>query len=62
MNFPEVGFPKTAILMFIWWFPHFMVYLIDLSIWFSVWSSMVAGLLALWPIRSRAVRRGRGRR
>lgn len=47
MNFPEVGFLKTAVLMFIWWFPHFMVYLIDLSIWFSVWSSMVGGFRAL---------------
>ena len=47
MNFPDVGFTKTAVLMFIWWFPHFMVYLIDMSIWFSVWSAMVGGFRAL---------------
>jgi callose synthase len=47
MNFPDVSFLKAAILMTIWWFPHFMVYLIDMSIWFSVLSAVVGGFRAL---------------
>jgi callose synthase len=47
MNFPNIPFLKTAILMFVWWFPHFLVYLIDLSIWYSCWSSIVGGFVAL---------------
>ena len=48
MNYEEVKFVRTATLMFAWWFPHFMVYIIDLSIWYSVWSSMVGGFVALY--------------
>lgn len=47
VNFGEVSFVKTAILFFVWWFPHFLVYLIDLSIWYSLWSSLVGGFVAL---------------
>ena len=47
MNYPDMAFYKTASLMFVWWFPHFLVYLIDLSIWYSCWSSLVGGFLAL---------------
>jgi callose synthase len=55
MNYEEIKFMRTAVLMFAWWFPHFMVYIIDLSIWYSVWSSMVGGFVALYE-RQGAVR------
>lgn len=47
MNFQNLPFLKTSIIMFVWWFPHFLVYLIDLSIWYSCWSSIVGGFVAL---------------
>lgn len=47
MNFQRISFYKTSVLMFVWWFPHFLVYLIDLSIWYSMWSSLSGGLTAL---------------
>jgi hypothetical protein len=47
MNFQKISFIKTSSLMFLWWFPHFLVYIIDLSIWYSVWSAMVGGFVAL---------------
>ena len=47
MNFQNISFYKTATLMFVWWFPHFLVYLIDMSIWYSCWSSVVGGFVAL---------------
>ena len=47
MNFQNMEFYRTALLMFVWWFPHFLVYLIDLSIWYSCWSSIVGGFIAL---------------
>jgi callose synthase len=47
MNFQNLPFLKTSTLMFVWWFPHFLVYLIDLSIWYSCWSSIVGGFVAL---------------
>jgi callose synthase len=56
MNFPDVSFLKAVILMSVWWFPHFMVYLIDMSIWFSVWCAAVGGFHALLD-RQGAVRK-----
>ena len=47
MNFMDVPFAKTFILMVIWWLPHFLVFLIDLAIWFSVWSSLVGAYKAI---------------
>lgn len=47
MNFQRISFYKTGVLMFVWWFPHFLVYLIDLSIWYSMWSSFSGGFTAL---------------
>ena len=45
---PEaLSFIKTAVILFFWWFPHFLVYLIDLSIWYSVWASIVGGFIAI---------------
>lgn len=41
------SFVKTAFILFFWWFPHFLVYLIDLSIWYSVWASIVGGFIAI---------------
>lgn len=47
MNFGTLPFYKTALIIFVWWFPHFLVYCIDLSIWYSCWSSVVGGFIAL---------------
>jgi hypothetical protein len=47
MNFESVSFLKTSFLIFFWWFPHFLVYIIDLSIWYAVWSSVVGGAIAI---------------
>eukprot|EP01041_Mallomonas_annulata_P000789 gene789-1528_t len=47
MNYENVPFTQTAFLMFVWWFPHFLVYLIDLSIWYTVWAAFVGGFIAL---------------
>jgi hypothetical protein len=48
MNFGDkFSFTKTLVLLFVWWFPHFLVYNIDLSIWYSVWSSLVGGSIAI---------------
>jgi hypothetical protein len=47
MNFGTLPFYKTALIIFVWWFPHFLVYCIDLSIWYSCWSSIVGGFIAL---------------
>ena len=58
MNYDEIGFGKTLILFIIQWVPHFMVYLIDMSIWYSVWASFVGGYHALLE-RQGAVRDNR---
>lgn len=55
LNFPDISFLRTLLLFFVWWFPHFMVYLIDMSIWFACWSSAVGGMAALMD-RQGAVR------
>lgn len=47
MNFEKISFLKTATLMFFWWLPHFLVYIIDLSIWYAVWSSIAGGFIAI---------------
>jgi callose synthase len=47
MNFQKISFFKTSSLIFFWWFPHFLVYIIDLSIWYAVWSSLVGGFIAI---------------
>lgn len=47
MNFTKTSFLKTSLLIFFWWFPHFLVYIIDLSIWYAVWSSAIGGFLAI---------------
>ena len=47
MNFLNVSIVKTLILMCIWWLPHYLVFLIDLAIWFAVWSSFVGAFQAL---------------
>ena len=45
INFEKLTFLKTGSLVVVWWFPHFMVYLIDMSIWYSVWAGVVSVLL-----------------
>lgn len=47
MNFERVSFLKTAFLIFFWWLPHFLVFIIDLSIWYAVWSSLAGGFIAI---------------
>lgn len=48
MNFHRPSFFKTSVLMFFWWMPHFLVYIIDLSIWYAVWSSIAGGIVAMY--------------
>lgn len=47
MNYNQISFMKVAGLISVWWLPHFLVYIIDLSIWYAVWSSAVGGFIAL---------------
>lgn len=47
MNFTHTSFSKTALLIFFWWFPHFLVFIIDLSIWYACWSSAIGGFIAI---------------
>lgn len=47
MNYPTMSFYKTSLLIFFWWLPHFLVYIIDLYIWYSVWASMAGGVIAI---------------
>lgn len=47
MNFEHVSIYKTVTLILLLWVPHFLVYLIDLSIWFSVWGAISGGFEAL---------------
>ena len=47
MNYQEIPFAKALALITVWWFPHFLVYIIDLQIWYSVWSAVVGGFHAL---------------
>jgi hypothetical protein len=48
MNFEhKYSFIKTLLLLFVWWFPHFLVYNIDFTIWYSTWSSVVGGYVAI---------------
>ena len=55
MNFLDIPFVKTVILMLIWWVPHYMVFLIDLSIWYSLWSAFAGAIIALFQ-RQGAIR------
>lgn len=59
VNFKHISFTKTFTLVFFWWFPHFLVYLIDMSIWYAVWSSFVGGCIAIVD-RQGAVRESEG--
>lgn len=61
MNYKNVSLLRTILLMILWVLPHFMVYIIDLSIWYSVWSSFVGGFAALLQ-RQGAVRNTRNMR
>ena len=47
MNFQRTSLFKTCLLMFILWVPHLLVYLIDMSIWYAVWSSGIGAVVAL---------------
>ena len=41
MNFPEVTYWATAALLALRWIPAFLIYNIDLSIWYALWSGFV---------------------
>jgi hypothetical protein len=47
MNFSGTSFLRTSLLLILLWSPHFMVYIIDLSIWYAVWASVIGGIEAL---------------
>lgn len=55
MNYGAPGFLHTCTLLILWWLPHFLVYIIDLSIWYTVWASIAGGIVAL-SLRLGAVR------
>ena len=33
MNYEDQSLVKLLVLLFVWWSPHYLVFLIDLSIW-----------------------------
>jgi len=39
MNYPNQSFTKMLLLLGMRWLPQFIVYLIDMSIWYSVWQA-----------------------
>eukprot|EP00979_Chaetoceros_neogracilis_P015538 scaffold6112_cov265-Chaetoceros_neogracile.AAC.1 len=39
INFPDQSFAKMCIVLTMRWLPQFLVYLIDMSIWYSVWQA-----------------------
>ncbi len=43
-NFPNKNFIRSAVLVICRWIPQFLIYLIDTSIWFAVWSS-ISGII-----------------
>jgi len=42
MNYPDQSFMKMALLLILRWSPQFVVYIIDMSIWYAAWQA-VAG-------------------
>eukprot|EP00567_Pseudictyota_dubia_P000459 CAMPEP_0197467590 /NCGR_PEP_ID=MMETSP1175-20131217/65644_1 /TAXON_ID=1003142 /ORGANISM="Triceratium dubium, Strain CCMP147" /LENGTH=2205 /DNA_ID=CAMNT_0043003667 /DNA_START=287 /DNA_END=6905 /DNA_ORIENTATION=+ len=38
-NYPDQSFLKMTLLLTMRWFPQFLVYLIDMSIWYAVWQA-----------------------
>mmetsp|Transcript_54913 Transcript_54913/g.164424 ORF Transcript_54913/g.164424 Transcript_54913/m.164424 type:complete len:2150 (-) Transcript_54913:26-6475(-) len=38
-NYPDQSFIKMSLLLTMRWFPQFLVYLIDMSIWYAVWQA-----------------------
>lgn len=39
INFPNQSFAKMSLLLTMRWLPQFLVYLVDMSIWYSVWQA-----------------------
>eukprot|EP00804_Cyclotella_cryptica_P006003 CCRYP_000253-RC/>CCRYP_000253-RC protein AED:0.05 eAED:0.05 QI:240/1/1/1/1/1/9/998/2010 len=39
VNFPDQSFTKMSLLLLLRWLPQFIVYCIDMSIWYSVWQA-----------------------
>ena len=39
INFPDQSFAKMCVVLTMRWLPQFLVYLIDMSIWYSVWQA-----------------------
>ena len=47
VNYPNQSYLRLVVLITVWWLPHYLVFLIDLSIWYSVWSAFVGAFIAL---------------
>jgi callose synthase len=39
MNYPDQSFAKMSVLLTMRWLPQFIVYLIDMSIWYAAWQA-----------------------
>jgi callose synthase len=39
LNYPDQSFAKMSLVLSIRWLPQFLVYLIDMSIWYAVWQA-----------------------
>jgi callose synthase len=39
LNFPDQSFPKMMVLLVMRWLPQFIVYTIDMSIWYAAWQA-----------------------
>lgn len=39
INYPDQSFAKMSIVLIMRWMPQFLVYLIDMSIWYAVWQA-----------------------
>lgn len=39
INYPDQSFSKMSLLLIMRWLPQFLVYLIDMSIWYAVWQA-----------------------
>ena len=39
LNYPDQSFPKMLLLFSMRWLPQFIVYIIDMSIWYAVWQA-----------------------
>ena len=45
MNFPEVSFTSTLAQFAAHWSPHFLIFLIDTSIWYALWAALAGAVV-----------------